>query len=97
MAGIAATMSLFVEEDLKKSHSSVHVPLSVENLEEESKEDDEPKDTLVRNTRLNTIESEGSIYDESEGSVVSGTVVKISGENVIANQGGDLKQGLLGK
>jgi len=86
MAGIAATMSLFVEEDLKKSHSSVHVPLSVENLEEESKEDDEPKDTLVRNTRLNTIESEGSIYDDSASS-----------DNVISDQGGNLKKGLLSK
>jgi len=50
--------------------------LSVEKLDEESKEDDEPKATLVRNTRLNTIESEGSIYDESEGSVVSGSLTE---------------------
>jgi len=86
MAGIAATMSLFVEEDLKKSRSSVQVPLSVEKLDEESKEDDEPKATLVRNTRLNTIESEGSIYDDSASS-----------DNVIADQGGNLKKGLLSK
>ena len=86
LAGVAAMLSLFVEEDLKISGSKLAPEVEISNVCEEVKEDEFPKHTDVIQTHLGTIISEGSMYDDSASS-----------DNVISDQGGNLKKGLLSK